>query len=154
MLVLLSKGFTLIELLVVIGILSVLFSITLVAINPARQFALANNIQRRSDVKAILDGLYQYAADNHGVLPTGVPLEGTSTPIASLGGTGSGFCAAIVPTYIAILPQDPSGGAYTDCFDYSTGYLIYVSTSSAGNTPRITISAPNAELEEDITITR
>jgi prepilin-type N-terminal cleavage/methylation domain-containing protein len=33
-----QKGFTLIELLVVIGIVGILLSITLVAINPARQF--------------------------------------------------------------------------------------------------------------------
>ncbi|MDQ5951176.1 MAG: hypothetical protein QG639_453, partial [Patescibacteria group bacterium] len=38
-----KHGFTLIELLVVIGILAVLLAITLVAINPARQFAQANN---------------------------------------------------------------------------------------------------------------
>ncbi len=38
-----QKGFTLIELLVVIGILTVLLSIVLVAINPARQFSQANN---------------------------------------------------------------------------------------------------------------
>ena len=149
----LQKGFTLIELLVVIGILAVLLSIVLVAINPARQFAQANNTQRRSDVGAVLNGIYQYAADNKGVLPVGVPAQGASASI-SAAGTGDTFCNALVPTYIAALPRDPSTGTYVDCSDYSTAYQINVSTVSAGNTPRITISASGAELGVVISVTR
>src|SRR6185436_17359193 len=67
-----KRGFTLIELLVVIGILAVLLAITLIAINPAKQFSQANNTKRRSDVNAILNAIDQYAADNKGVLPTGI----------------------------------------------------------------------------------
>jgi prepilin-type N-terminal cleavage/methylation domain-containing protein len=51
------KGFTLIELVVVIGILAVLLTIVLVAINPARQFKQANDTKRRSDVNAILNAV-------------------------------------------------------------------------------------------------
>ncbi len=149
----LQKGFTLIELLVVIGILAVLLSIVLVAINPARQFAQANNTQRRSDVGATLNGIYQYAADNKGVLPAGIPAQGASAAI-STAGTGTAFCNALVPTYIAALPRDPSTGTYTDCTNYSTAYQINVSTASAGNTPRLTVSAPGAELGVVISVTR
>ena len=148
-----SKGFTLIELLVVIGILAVLLSIVLVAINPARQFAQANNTQRRSDVGAILNAIDQYAADNKGVLPPGVPAQGQSATVNTTN-TGATFCNAIVPTYIAALPRDPSTGTYTDCSTYDTKYQITVSTASAGNTPRITISAPQAELSVVISVTR
>ncbi len=63
-----QRGFTLIELLVVIGILAVLLAIVLVAINPARQFAQANDTKRSSDVNAILNAMHQYAADNKGSL--------------------------------------------------------------------------------------
>ncbi|MDP3941896.1 MAG: type II secretion system protein, partial [bacterium] len=56
-----TKGFTLIELLVVIGILAVLLAITLIAINPARQFSQANNTKRRSDVNALLNAVHEYA---------------------------------------------------------------------------------------------
>lgn len=148
-----SKGFTLIELLVVIGILAVLLSIVLVAINPARQFAQANNTQRRSDVSAILNSIHQYAADNRGNLPTGVPAEGNST-IISDANTGSVFCESLVPTYIAALPADPTTGSYTDCNAYSTNYRISVSTVSAGGTPRITVSAETPELLVPISVTR
>src|SRR5947209_4187972 len=67
-----QKGFTLIELLVVIGILAVLLAITLIAINPAKQFSQSNDTKRRSDVNAILNAVDQYAADNKGALPANI----------------------------------------------------------------------------------
>src|SRR5476649_151127 len=65
----LTKGFTLIELLVVIGILAILLAITLIAINPARQFGQANDTKRRSDANALLNAVGQYEASNTGNLP-------------------------------------------------------------------------------------
>src|SRR3990167_4308182 len=82
-----KHGFTLIELLVVIGILTVLLAIVLIAINPAKQFAQANNTQRRSDVNSILNAIHQYAADNKGIITAlGIP-TGTAIPICDSGGT-------------------------------------------------------------------
>ena len=150
-----QQGFTLIELLVVIGILAVLLAIVLVAINPARQFALANNTQRRSDVTAVLNSIDQYAADYRGVLPPGMPASGASLTVSSAAGqTGAAFCNALVPTYIAALPRDPSLGSYIDCNTYNTTYQVTVATAAAGNTPRVTVSAPNAELGAVISVTR
>src|ERR1700686_3504420 len=94
-----QKGFTLIELLVVIGILAVLLAITLIAINPAKQFSQSNNTKRQSDVLAILNGVYQYAADNKGAVPGTI-----TTSVSTISDTGADLCASLVPTYLAALP--------------------------------------------------
>ena len=91
-----QKGFTLIELLVVIGILAVLLAITLIAINPARQFSLANNTKRSSDVNAILNAVNQYMADHKGALPTGISACTAAAPCDIAGPTASGKTALAV----------------------------------------------------------
>lgn len=126
---------------------------TLAPINPARQFAQENNTQRRSDVTVILNGISQYAADNNGALPPGSPAEGETKNITSTD-TGSAFCNAFIPTYLAALPHDPAGGNYTDCSNYDTKYQIYVSAPIAGDKPRIRISAPLVELGTVISVSR
>jgi len=144
-----QKGFTLIELLVVIGILAVLLAITLIAINPANQFAKANNTKRRSDVNAILNAVNQYMADNKGVLPTGI-----TTTARTIADTGADLCTVLVPKYIAALPVDPqtnNGLEISNCAAaYVTNYEIIQSTADS----RITVSAPGAELAETIAVTR
>src|SRR5471030_98904 len=145
-----QKGFTLIELLVVIGILAVLLSIVLIAINPAKQFSQANNTKRRSDVNAILNAVDQYAADNSGTLPAGI--TATSTDIMKTGGVD--LCAALVTKYVAALPVDPltnNGSPITDCTSaYDSNY--WVSKSAADN--RVTVIAPAVELSQTISVTR
>jgi len=143
-----QKGFTLVELLVVIGILATLLAITLIAINPARQFAQSNNTQRSSNVNAILNAVHQYAADNRGAIPAGI-----STTVQNVADTGADICAALITTYMAALPRDPSltGGNITTCTSpYDTGYTIVRSATDN----RITIAAPLAELGASISVTR
>jgi type IV pilus assembly protein PilA len=144
-----AYGFTLIELLVVIGILAVLLSVVLVAINPARQFAQANDTKRRSDVQAILNAVDQYAADNRGVLPPGI------TTTATIVGKGAGqvdLCAALVTKYIAAIPVDPkSPSQVTDCTQaaFNTNYKISQSAADS----RVTVTA-TGEITPVITVTR
>ena len=146
----LKKGFTLIELLVVIGILAILLAITLIAINPARQFGQANNTRRRSDVLQILNAIHQYVAENKGQLPPALKAlaADTLTPVSS---AGLNICADLMPNYIPALPTEPSlsTAAITDCTAYTTGYSI---TKDAQN--RITVSSPVADNGEVITVTR
>src|SRR5512146_2778758 len=99
----LKKGFTLIELLVVIGILGILLAIVLIAINPARQFAQANNTARQSDITTILNAIHQYSADHHGQLPPNMPTTADgAVEIAGDAATAApgNICSALVPTYV------------------------------------------------------
>src|SRR6266478_1171011 len=87
-----QSGFTLIELLVVIGILAILMGIVLVAVNPARQFAQANNTKRHNDTTQLLNAVHEFAADNAGTLPAGIQ---TTTQTIGSGAGKSDVCPEI-----------------------------------------------------------
>ena len=142
-----TKGFTLIEVLVVMGILALLATVVLVAINPARQFAQSRNTQRTSNVTAILNAVGQRAVDNRGILEGAAgsdcpaPIPATTTVI-KFGAGGFDLYPCIVPTYISLLPIDPESGSFVSVTEYDSGYTIFKDTA----TGRITISAPQTEL--------
>lgn len=163
-----QKGFTLIELLVVIGILAILFSIVLIAINPARQFGQANDTKKRSDVLQILNTVHQYAAENSGQLPANMPAKPTAgNPPATASfawvstdpaATPGNLCSTIMPKYISAIPVAPTvdngagkGAPVTDCTKtYHTGYTVALDSDG-----RITVSADEADVNgQPITITR
>ncbi len=141
-----NSGFALIELMVVIGILGVLLAITLVAINPAKQFQQANNTKRRSDTNAIISAVGQYIVENKGQLPAAI-----TTSVQTISNTASNLCSLLVPTYIAALPVDPltnNGNAVTNCgAAYTTNYTIV-----KNSTGRITVAAPAAQNGETISV--
>ena len=106
-----QKGFTLIELLVVIGIIGILVAVVLVAVNPSRQFASARDTQRRTDLYAVTNAIYQYAAENDGDLPnttdTPTMVKEIDTVPTDIGTTTLNLAAALLPTYLPALPHDP-----------------------------------------------
>jgi len=159
-----KKGFTLIELLVVIGIIGILAAIVLVAVNPGRQFALARDTQRRSDLLEITNAIYEFAAEHNGNLPDTDNDDATSNfpdeadgptcigtpPCFNLAEAGKADTTAdpdtlpdnpVVPTYIAGMPYDPSTGTAAN-----TQYTIYVNSGG-----RIVASA-SGELTTSISV--
>lgn len=139
----LKKGFTLIEILVVIGIIAILATIVIIAINPARQFAQARDTERTSDVSAISNAIGQYIADHKGI---------ATTTITSASLDAGSLCSDLVPTYMAALPVDPSQpnpASITDCaVSHATRYMVSTTTAN-----RIKVSA-TGEITNPIEITR
>ena len=141
-------GFTLIEILIVIGIVAILATVVLIAINPARQFAQARNSQRTANVTAILNAIGQNIADNKGVFSSSCILD-ANVRFMKAPASGSGevdIRTCIVPTYMAELPYDPSTGSFTSPTNYNTGYTVTMSAS----TKRVTVCAPEAANETTI----
>lgn len=144
------EGFSLIEILVVVALIVILSTITIVAINPGKNFRDTRNAQRSSDVNSILNAVTQYTTDGK-VLPTGImacnpddwkigtPI-GTATGNVNLGAilTGTGDA-----DYMVSIPIDPSVGNAED-----TGYVI----CTIGT--RVQIAAPNAEDDKVIAVKR
>ncbi|MGA1050356.1 MAG: prepilin-type N-terminal cleavage/methylation domain-containing protein, partial [Minisyncoccia bacterium] len=131
-----NKGFTLLEILLVIAAIGILAAIVLVAINPNRQIAQVRNAQRRSDINTIYKALEQYLIDNKDY-PEGI----TGTPKAICNNTVTPDCVdleVLVPTYLAEIPTDPSGGVYE----------VYINSENN----RIAVESKDAELGQNIAI--
>ncbi|TSC75293.1 MAG: Uncharacterized protein G01um101430_500 [Parcubacteria group bacterium Gr01-1014_30] len=145
-----SKGFTLIELLIVIGILVVLVAASLIAINPFRQFAQANDANRQAGITSLINAVYQNVIDNRGAFACATAIPTVATVMGSATTSGQyNICSCIVPNYMGALPFDPQTGSYTSCTTYNTAYTILRDAT----TGRITIAAPAAQLST-ISITR
>jgi len=145
-------GFTLIEVLLVIAILAILAAVVIVAINPAKQFGEAQNAQRRSDVRTILDAVHQYSIDNYGSLPSEeIPVgtscvdEGAEICIENISCTGVSLDELVnSEVYLTSIPTDPSAAT-----DQGTGYYIFENGNG-----RIGVCAPTTYGDIDISVIR
>lgn len=140
-----QKSFTLIELLIVIGILAILLTIAIIAINPGMQFAKANNAMRMHGLRQIVNAIQQNVIDEKGLfacyaIPACDPVTGEGTIMGS-DADQYNICRCLVPDYLPAMPVDPQtqfGSYYNDCADYDTQYEICSSS--------LVLRAPHTQL--------
>lgn len=157
-----SSGFTLVELLVVIAIIVVLFSVVLIAVDPARRLGQARDAVRKSDVRTIVSAVIQYAVDNNGSYP---PIDANEATVEIIGTGGVGGCTGaigancadvdtvddcldltsyLIDDYIAEMPVDPSDGTQGNS-------KYYVNRTGGG---RVEVGSCDPEIESVINIKR
>ncbi|MCX6764485.1 MAG: type II secretion system protein [Candidatus Nealsonbacteria bacterium] len=95
-----KKAFTLIELLIVVGIVVLLSTVAVIAINPAKQFKKAHDVQRRMNIRTIWNATNQYATDHKGA---GLPEVDTTLRMI---GTATSGCDVICGTKISKINND------------------------------------------------
>jgi len=140
-----QQGFTLLEILLTVGVIGVLASIAILAINPAKQLWEARNTQRKSHAGTLHKALYQYAIAN-GAFPTGITT--TAQDICRDGQSGS--CVSLSDLtdsqrYLTALPLAPQWEEST-----TIGYQVqlgsggrWVSVISSNPENGATIIAPS-----------
>ncbi len=138
------QGFSLIEILVVVALIIILATITLVAINPGKNFRDTRNAQRSADVTQILNAVTQYTSEEGNSITAFGSITNCTTGNSAIGTGGIDLASILVDEFIVAIPMDPSVGT-----DADTGYTICVTDGG-----RVQIDAPNAENGKVISVKR
>lgn len=107
-----------------VGLIAILFIATIIAINPAKNFASVRNVKRYSDLYEVLNALSQYSVDSDGRYPA--EIDATERQIGTCTENGDDLCP----------------GAVSDCADISSelapGIIFSIPRDSFVNDPQFT----------------
>jgi len=118
-----------IELLIVAGLIVVLASAIIFAVDPAKRFIEARNAERWSAANSILNGYLNYTFNHQGTEPAAlVPgayyLIGTGADAAGCAAQETSLTVnlapALVGAYLSSMPVDPSAGSELKTYYYLT----------------------------------
>jgi prepilin-type N-terminal cleavage/methylation domain-containing protein len=125
-----QRGLTLLEILMTIALISIILSITIIAVNPNRQLGQSRDAVREVDTEKIYEAVQRYAVDT-GRYPENVRNLSNRTEIEiCVDGTSESVCDSngllflesdLVPGYLPGIPTDPS----LDDGEAGTGYVLY-----------------------------
>jgi type IV pilus assembly protein PilA len=129
-----------------------LASITVVAVNPARQFAQARNAQRISHISTLLGAVGARIADTQGVFAEpGAGCEPVPSESTEIGTASYDLRRCLVPAYLPEMPVDPRTGSNrcidAQCTDSGQSYATSYTIVRDATTGRITVCAPGAAEE-------
>jgi type II secretory pathway pseudopilin PulG len=140
-----------------IAIITIIASMVIVSINPAKRFKDSRESQRKANVETILNAIQQNIVDNKGVFtctanPAGYKaFDNNARTIkyvasAADAGTTATDLAPCIADYLATLPFDPSisGAKWVSPTDYNTEYKV----KKFGTVGQITVSA-QSEVDQD-----
>ncbi len=153
-----QHGFTLIELLIVLAILTIVFSVVFIALNPLELFSQSRNAKRWVNTSELLDAIHLYIVQNDGDIPNESSWQADTTYMIGTANSGcssncnatstASACLDLSPLVqderIGSIPFDPKDGT-----NERTGLYIRRSSGSI-----ITIGVCNNELDEVIELLR
>jgi len=133
-----GKGITLIEFILVIGVIAILTGIIVASQNPLGQLARNRNIQRRNDITEIAQVVHQFKIHHKNQFPK----TNSNEEIKKCDETtsASDLSDSLTPDYLTVIPSDPND---------QSDYLICQTEQG-----QIKVTAPKAELNQKISITR
>lgn len=117
-----TKGFTLLEILIAVGIIAILATIIVIALDPAERFRNARESRRLSDIQTISNAVHQYLIDKKGKFPEGIDERERQLGTASSGcEIENSIChvkntddcvnlSGSLKSYLTSIPEDPETG--------------------------------------------